>query len=89
MAKASYNKSDNIQQKRIKDYRKLFSSPTGVNVLGDLIKRYNLTTPIEVTELDPQVLTYLAGTNAVIKDILNMISKDPFVIRQEMVDHNE
>jgi len=81
-------KRNSLEDKRNREYRKLFSSPTGRWVFLDMCHRYQILKPKGKVDLDPQVLAYSSGTQAVFEDILERLNKNPMEIKQEMAEFN-
>ena len=77
-----------LEDKRNREYRKLFSSPTGRWVFLDMCHRYMILKPKGEVALNPQGLAYSAGTQAVFEDILERLNKNPMEIKQEMAEFN-
>jgi len=75
---------ENIEKKRIIEYRKLFNSPTGKWVFLDMCKRYEILKLKGQVDLSPQGLAYSRGTQAVFEDILDKLNKNPMELKQEM-----
>lgn len=84
---AKYNRSDDIEKQRIRDYQSVFNSAKGKDVLTDLVRRYNVMDSLQLSELTPEIMAYREGMRAVILDILNTLQRDVFAIKQEVADH--
>lgn len=79
---------EKLDRKRITEYQKLFSSPTGRWVLLDMCRAYGVLVGISSDNLDPQALAYDAGKQRPVIDILHKLNTNPIMLRQEMAESN-
>ena len=76
---------ENIENKRLKDYRDLFNSDLGKNVLLDLIRKNHVFSPAETKEFTSERdMAYSWGRRDVILEILKTIEREPLKLAQEV-----
>lgn len=81
---AKYNRPEEIERQRLKDYQAVFMSEKGQSVLRNIASAVDFFgVP---NNLDPQFLAFRAGAHSVVLEILRAINKDPFKLSQEMTD---
>ena len=76
-----------IENQRVKDYKSVFLTGKGKDVLIDLIRSNEVMEYIQVDQTHPQGLAYREGQRRVIMQILEIINKDVFEIKQEMTEY--
>ncbi len=84
---AKYNKLDDIEKQRIRDYRTVFLSQKGKEVLLDMIRRNQVMECVDIDQTHPQGLAYREGQRRVLIEVLDTINKDIFEIKQEITEN--
>ena len=96
MPKRSIDPSS-LEDLKIRKYKKVFEqSDDGHDILMDLCRQFQYMAVIHPiinghrnSALDPQVLGFKAGTDAVISYICEKTNKNPLTLKKEMVSHHE